>query len=428
MTVLVFAPVVAAAAIWLFRIAIARPRFITYLIFALAPTQFLFVPVSSFFISPADVLVLAGGFAFAARAVAGAPKASASLWAHRYLILMLTAYLLGFALLGVFSRTLVRVAMAIVPSLLACEVLRERRHLLRAAAALIIAGVIDAGYGLVFYASGHPLFPGRFSGMSSTNFSATVIVTSAAIGLAQLGRARRWVTLVKPGALLTVGLATLSQAGVLAFIAAWLAVLRRVIRRRNILRIAAAGLAGLIIALSFADVRQLILSRNARTVENDGVARNSADVRIMVLRSAWAGFSDSPVLGIGYSQFPKYSTRDPEIDASTAGQGYGTHDMYVEILVEGGLVAFFCFVFHFSHYSGLGRVLRIVALQKDGALASTVVGLPIVLVAAAFANMMLHYHFWAVCGLALASVHSSRQSARNPALLNVHLSTVTVAR
>jgi hypothetical protein len=409
MTEVLLAPTVALAGIWLMTLALSRPRLITYAIFALAPTQFLFIPVSDFFVSPADLLVAAAGVAFIARVVAGAPRASASISAHLYIVLMVSAYLLGFAVLGVFSRTLLRVAMAIVPSLLACEVLRERRHFVRACTALIIAGVVDAAYGLAFYAIGRPLYPGRFSGMSTTNFSATVIVTAAAIAFAQIGAARRWVSLLKPGVLLSFGLATLSQGGTLAFGTSWLVVLRRVMRRRNVVRIVAASCAALTLALTLPAVRQRLASRNEKTVEIDGVSRNSADVRLMVLQSAWGGFSGSPLFGLGYAQFPAYSIRDPRIDASTAGQGYGTHDTYVEILVEGGLLAFACFVMHFAQYlPGLRSILWDLARQKDGAMAGALVALPIVLVAAIFANMLLHYHFWAVCGLALAYIRIRR--------------------
>src|SRR5262245_18301116 len=125
MAALLLAPAAAAAALWLCVTALSRPRLLTYAIFAIAPTQFLFIPVSDFFISPADVVVMALGAGFLARLAAHERCTRLSLWEHRYLLLMVVAYLVGFAVLGVFSRTLVRVLMAIVPSLVACEVLRE---------------------------------------------------------------------------------------------------------------------------------------------------------------------------------------------------------------------------------------------------------------------------------------------------------------
>jgi O-antigen ligase len=416
MTVILLAPAVAAAAIWLLVFAVSRPRPITYAVFALAPTQFIFVPVSNFFLSPVDVIVIAAGVAFVTRLVGGHPRTFRAVLEHRWLILMLASYLLGFAVLGVFSRTLVRVALAIVPSLLACEVLRERRHFLRAATALIVAGVVDAGYGLWFYTQGHPIYPGRFSGMSGVNFSATVILTAAAIALAQLGTPRRWFAMTKPGTLMALGLATLSQAGVLAFSAAWILVLGRVLQRRTVLRLSAIAAVIAAVALATPSVRNRVVSRNDKTVEIDGVARNSADVRLMVLRAAWKGFSDSPVVGIGYYQFFAYSTRDPEIAASTGGEGYGTHNTYVEILVEGGLLAFVCFMLHFAgNAHGVFVAMRDLVRRRDSSMASTLVGLPIVLVSAGLGNLLVHYHFWAVCGLAVAYLRARRAEAKRVA-------------
>ena len=42
----------AVCAAWVCVIAIAKPRLVLYLLFAFVPTQFLFVPVSGFFVSP----------------------------------------------------------------------------------------------------------------------------------------------------------------------------------------------------------------------------------------------------------------------------------------------------------------------------------------------------------------------------------------
>jgi O-antigen ligase len=219
--------------------------------------------------------------------------------------------------------------------------------------------------------------------------------------------------MMKPGALIALGLATLSQGGFLAFGTSWLLVLRRVMARRNVIRLTAVAALLATVALASGGVRNRIASRNEKTVEIDGVPRNSADVRLLLLRAAWTGFSENPVLGIGYSQFFGYSTRDPQIDASTGGQGYGTHNTYMEILVEGGLVAFLCFVLHFMRYfHGMLAIVRDLARRRDAAMAGTLVGLPIVLVSAAAGNLLLHYHFWAVCGLALAYARVCRRSVK----------------
>lgn len=405
MTDLPLAAVAGTAALWLFAAALIKPRLLTYAIFALGPTQFIFIPVSSFFLSPVDVLVIVAGAAFVVRLAGGERRSLATLWTHRYLMLMITAYLVGFAVLGVVSRTLVRLPMAVFPSIIACEVLRRRKHVFRAAAAIVGAGVVDAGYGLALYVLGRPMHPTRFSGMSGVNFSAMVIVTAAAVAFARSARARHWLALTRPGALIAVGAATLSQMGAIGFIAAWVVVLRRIMTRRNVLRITSVAALALALGLTSATVREKLASRNYRQLQTDGVERNSADVRWMVLRAAWKGIEASPFVGVGFARFPAYSTVDPEIDKSTFGLGYGTHNTYVEVLVEGGLLAFICLLAHFSHYAGRIRsILNDVDYRKDTVVASALVGLPIVLVAAGLANVLLQYHFWSVCGLALAGM------------------------
>ena len=413
MTDLPFAAVAVAAASWLFAAALTRPRLLTYAIFGLAPTQFIFFPVSGSFLSPVDVLVIIAGAAFAVRLTAGDGRSLAAMWRHRWMMLMIASYLLGFVLLGVFSRTLVRLFMAVMPSILACEALRERKYLMRAAVALVVAGVVDAGYGLALYALGRPMHPTRFSGMSGVNFSAMVIITAAAVAFARSGRARHWWSLTRPGALIAMGAATFSQMGAIAFVAAWVVVLRRIMTRRNAVRIASVAALALVLALTSASIREKLISRNSRERQADGVERNSADVRWMVLRAAWNGIEASPFVGVGFAGFAAYSTADPEIDRSTSGQGYGTHNTYVEVLVEGGLLAFSCLLMHFSQYAaGIRRILKDLDQRKDLVVASALVGLPIVLVSAGLANVLLHYHFWAVCGLALACLQLRHHDLR----------------
>ena len=132
-------------AIWAFLLALTRPRAYLYVIFALAPMQFLFVPMSSFFVSPADGLILLGGAAFGMRCAAGSRSAVDAMWQHRYLILLGCIALIGLFVEGVWVRTIVRLGLALVPSLLAVEALRTRRHLQRATAALIVTAIIEIG-------------------------------------------------------------------------------------------------------------------------------------------------------------------------------------------------------------------------------------------------------------------------------------------
>jgi O-antigen ligase len=387
---------------WLIVTAVVRPSALTYVVFAAVPLQFLIVPVSTFFISPADVLVLVAAGGIAVRLAAGRRATVTALWQHRFLLLFVLAYFIGFLALEHFSRAIVRVPLAIVPSILACETLRDARHFRLAAGALVIAAIIDAGYGAFWYAQGAPLHPTRFAGMNGPNFSAMVILLGAAVLLAQ--RARAWSArpLVVPGALTALGLSTLSLMGAAALAAAW-SVLRRVMSWRTTLRLAGVGAVILVAALSSGDIRERLLARVRPDPQPDGIARTSVDIRWMLQRTAWQGFTSHPAVGIGYGRFERYSIRDPGIAAVTRELGHGTHNTYLEILVEGGLLAFLFFGLHFLQYlRPLAGALRDMRRHRNLDTAAALVGLPIVLVCAAVANILTYYLFWAVAGLALA--------------------------
>ncbi len=391
------------------RTSILKPRLLTYLVFALVPTQFIFIPVSDFFISPADVVVVIALAGLGVRVAAGRREAQIAVWQHRYLLLLLLAYVVGFLVLEYSSRTLVRVPLAIVPAVLACETLRTRRHISAAATALVVAALLDAGYGLFWYLQGVYLHPTRFAGVQGPNFSAMVILTGAAILLASRARAPKVRPLIAPGALIVLSLATLSQMGMVALVGAW-TVLRRVITWRNTLMLVSAAVFIVTVALSFEEVRERVLARNRPEPQMDGVERTSAGIRLILLRIAWQVFTDSPIVGLGYGAFERYSTSDPEMNALTGGSGYGTHNMYVEILVEGGLLALAFFGLHFAQYvRPLRGAMRSMRRRKDRVAATALVGLPIVLISAALLNVLMFYLFWAVCGLALAFLNLWRR-------------------
>jgi len=402
----------AVCAAWVCVIAVARPRLVLYLLFAIVPTQFLFVSVSTFFVSPADLLVLVSLLGLTIRLAAMHAASWRAVYEHRYLWLMLVAYLAGFAVLGVFSRTLIRVPMAMVVSVVAREQLRTRRHLQRAATAFVVAGVIDGAYGLYYIARGTPLHPTRFQGMETVNFTAMLIMTAAAIALAHVAWMRRPFRLVGPGALAGLAAATLSQMGFIAAIGAWIAVLRRVVNRTNKALIAAAVIAVLIAAAAVTPIRTRVLNR-FQQVEAQGEGRSSADIRWILLQLSWEAFAESPVFGTGYFGFAEYSNRDPEIRRNSAGTGYPTHNSYVEVLVEGGAFAFVLFALHWWQFVRLfPRAVRQAARQRDPALAGALVGFPLAMICAAFANVLMVYSFWAVCGMALACVRLVQHEER----------------
>ena len=108
-------------------------------------------------------------------------------------------------------------------------------------------------------------------------------------------------------------------------------------------------------------------------------------------------------MGVGYGRFPELSRGDPRVGS---GLGQGTHNTYVEVLVEGGVITFSFFILHWLQYfPGFFVAVRVAADRRDSVIAASVVGLPDVLVCAALANMLLMYSFWAICGLTLAGLN-----------------------
>jgi O-antigen ligase len=231
-----------------------------------------------------------------------------------------------------------------------------------------------------------------------------VILSAAALAFARFARTRQPVKFVVPGGLTMFGLATLSKMGVLALAAAWVAVVWRVLTRSNRRLALTAIVAMLAIALTQDALWQRVVARISQPeVQLDGVARTSTDVRMMILETAWRGFIGQPFVGLGYANFENYSNTDPAIRASTYGTGYGTHNTYLEVLVEGGLMAFVPFMLHFVLYLVRLKPAWQAAVQdRDVVVAAALAGLLVVLISAAVANVLLHYLFWSTCGVALA--------------------------
>ena len=404
---LVLGLALAAVLVWM---NVVRPRLGLYALLAITPLQFIFLPVGSFFLSPADGLALAAAAAFALRLTTGAAAARRAVWLHVMLLAMIGAYLVGFVALDYVSRTLVRVPLAIVPSLLACELIRTRQHLRTATAALVVAGLVDAAYGAAFAAIGQPLHPTRFSGMMGVNFSAIVILTAAAVAFARVARTREPVKFLLPAGLALAGVATLSKMGILALGIAALVVVLRIATRANRRLLVTAAIALVVLALSQGAVRQRVLARAQPELQLDGVYRTSTDVRAMILQAAWTAFGEHPFVGIGYHGFERYSRQDQVIWRSTGGVGYATHNTYVEILVEGGLLAIVAFLAHFFTYAlGMKSAWLAVVRHRDPLVAAGLAGLTVMLVSASAANLLLHYQFWAACGVALACIARCRE-------------------
>jgi O-antigen ligase len=325
---------------------------------------------------------------------------------------MILGYVLGGLLSGHFSRTVLRIGLAVVPSVLASELLRERTHFARASTALVVSAALDAGFALWLYANGVPLYPDRFSGVAGPNFSAIFLTVGATIALTRLARSTPAKVLAIPGVLGGLALATLSKMAALGLAIGGLMALP-LVTRRNRLVLAAAAIILVAGALSTGTVRDRIRARFEPAMQNDGVRRTSAELRVSMMEAAVRGFGEHPLTGLGYGRFQQYSLTHPEILAATAGRGFGTHNTYLEVLVEGGLLAFVPFVLHFGFLRRALAVYRAAVSSSDTVGAAAVAGLPAMLLCAALINMLLHYSLWAVIGIALAA---SRIQSASPAI------------
>ena len=403
----------AAAIAGIAALASLRPRTCLYILLAILPTQFLFVPVSTFFISPADVMVVGSGLAFAIRLLRRRPDAIRSARQHVWAGAMILGYVLGGLLSGHFSRTVVRIGLSVVPSVLIGELVRERTHFARASTALVISAALDAGFAFWLYANGVPLYPDRFSGVAGPNFSAIFLTVGATIALTRLAQSPPARVLALPGALGALALATLSKMAALGLAVGGLMALPLVTRRNRVVLAAAAAIlvAG---ALSTGTVRDRIRARFEPAMQNDGIRRTSTELRWSMMEAAMRGFAEHPLTGLGYGRFQQYSLTHPEILGATAGRGFGTHNTYLEVLVEGGLLAFVPFVLHFGFLRRALALYRAAVSSGDTVGAAAVAGLPAMLLCAALINMLLHYSLWAVIGIALAA--SRTQSAADAAV------------
>ena len=403
-------------AAWALLLAVLHPRLFAYAILALAPTQFLFVPVADFFVSPADGLVLVSGLGFLVRLVVGTPSTANSIWQHRYVGLLGAVVLFGLLIHDTWVRTTVRLAMAIVPSLVAVEVLQTRTHLRRATLALIASAVLDIAYGLVVYyrpGSEHPTrFAGMSGGWSGANLVATTILVATAILFAIRAQSHSAGRLVAPSVLGLFAFATLSKMGPIAFLAAWWMVLRSLLSKVNKHRLAFGALAFIFVLLLIAPARETLWSRFTRQERAQGeTPLSSIDIRLMILTTAAQVIYDYPLVGVGFGRFMTYSVERLGIPVSSIFEA-ATHDTYLGILVETGVVGLLAYFMHLLQFFKWTPLLLRRIRRHDITVGAAVVGMPVVLVSAAFNDLLLLYHFWAVCGLAFACVNVLRTEAR----------------
>jgi O-antigen ligase len=239
--------------------------------------------------------------------------------------------------------------------------------------------------------------------MMGVNFSAMAILTGGVLAFGLVARSRQPVKLLLPGLLILMAAATLSKTGFLALVLAAGIVLWAV-ATRDIRRVVfAAAVLLIVIVGGHPGLREGMLARTRAQLEQDGIARTSGDIRVRLTELAGRAFREHPFVGIGFSNFQPYSNQDPEIRRSTFGVGYPTHNTYLEVLAEGGLLAFVPFTLHFLLIAFSWRDALIVLLrERHVILAAVLAGFIVVTVTAWAVNLLLVYLFWSICGLALA--------------------------
>jgi O-antigen ligase len=389
------------------------PRPLFYLILAVLPTQFLFVPVQDFFISPADVLVITAGVGMTARLTMGFRGTLRAVFQHRYIVLMIMAFALGAWTGNSVARTLIRLPLAIVPAVLACELLRTRAQLAAATSAFVVSGFVDASYGVAHYLRRDWTNPGRFQGMSPVNFTAMLAMSCAVIALAKLAHTRKPWKFAIPGALIAIGASTWSLTGLIALAASGSLFVWWTLSRSNRRVLLLTASLALILAFSQVQFRNRLAERLAPQDFKDGTPRNTAQIRFLSWRAAIEAFTTHPVTGIGYYQFLEYSLTDPSIAIVSLGEGLYTHSTYIEILAEGGLIAFVPFLLHFIQYrKGLRTAFRLSVDGHDNAVSAALAALPVMAVAAATNDTLMHYSFWSICGIGLACLNLVSREAR----------------
>jgi hypothetical protein len=377
-----------------------RPRAGVYALIALSPTQFVFFPVETFFLSPADMLVAGALAGFAVRTVLGAPMARRALLSHRWLIVMVLGYVAGSWVLGEGSRTLVRVPLAMAPSLLMCAHLTTERSIRTAQACVIWAGAADAAYGAALHALGVPYQEGRLGALAGPNFDAALILEAATVAWAS------WVStprLVGAAVLTLFGIATLSRGGIIAFVVALAVSVAPVLR----LRARWLLLGGVVVVSTLAiatDTGPEMIETRMRQLTPEGAgSHSSVEIREAVAHEAWRAFLAQPFTGIGFGRFTSYSAQDPEIAAISGNQGSPTHNTPLEILAEGGVLAsvpfgLYCWGMVRLARQAFGRVWQL----RDRCAAASLGSFVLVAVSSLFANTLLLYYTWIACGLLMA--------------------------
>lgn len=402
-------------------LALVRPRQLVLLLIAGLPLQWMFVQVGTFYLTPLDPLVAAGLLGFAVRLSRGSADAWLTARANALAIAFVLSFSISFVATGEIPRTWFRMVLSIAPVLLAADALRTDGDLRSALFCLAWGGCIDIAYGLFGLPSNTNPEPGRFEGMSNPNFTALLLLAASAALLFLVGRSKGVFLLLL--VLAGFGIGTQSRAAILAFLVVLVFVVWPASERRvRWLSFGIGSVAGGSLFLVVPPSRAILPSRPIPAAQGDaapvlptpaerakaGASRPTAAskiptsivIRTHVLRMAWKAFRERPLTGIGIGRFRLYSNEDPLLRADTGGKGTTTHNSFLEVLVEGGVVPFLLLlVFLVTVLVPALRLLLRMPAGSGSSLGGALAATGVWVIGALFANVLLLYPFWITLGL-----------------------------
>jgi len=284
------------------------------------------------------------------------------------------------------------------------------------------------------YLFGHNI-SGRFQWnffFGNPNDLATYCLLPLAGCLSLLERERAgWVKLAAIGGVIIIPLvilATQSRGAVVGLAVFGAIVLWRL--RRNALTWIVVPIAAVVVAMAAPKSVWDRLGRmvNLSSVETVGLADSSAEQRLEILRVGWTIFIEHPVGGVGLGVYPRVHETMVETRSNLskfAGGGRDTHNTFLNIAAETGIVGLAMFVFGLlgSLLSGIRRrvnVVKMAAPKTANQLLTLEAGLIGYLVAAMFGTEHINAYpylymaiFMATAGTAL-SAQRSVQPLRGP--------------
>ncbi len=319
-----------------------------------------------------------------------------------------------------------RIALNAILVLIIFTAVREPKHVIGVVAAFVAGATLDAVYGLLFVAPEGTEAAGRLAGgLDNPNELATVLVAAMALSLglasALRGSPVMRVAAVAAGVVCTTGVfLTGSRGGLVALAVALIAFLLTGSRFRGRFLLVAVAVAAATIGyygyVASPETRQ-------RLFEDD-----SGSGRTDLWEIGWRMVESEPVTGIGAGNFasasPRFLLLEPgAIERSEFFIGDApkvTHNTYLEIWAELGLVGLllFLFILAFGLYAG-AKATRQFAIRGDPRMEavarSIFCAFAAVLAADFFGSRQYNKELWLLLGLAAAVLAISQTRDRESA-------------